>query len=179
LNQAVMVGAGTVRSDDPELTARLAGKGRHPRPVIVSSDLDLPLRARVFKTPAPGGALVFTLKTASPSRIRAAQKAGAEVKSVKKGRGGEVDLRAVVTELGKMKIASVLLEGGAALAGSALRAGIVDEAVIFFAPKILGGGVPMTLGPGPARIAEALRLTSVHTTMAGEDLMVRGRIERG
>jgi len=174
---AVMVGAGTVRADDPSLTARLAGKGRHPRPVILSSSLDIPVKARVMETPADGGPLIFTVRGAAKSRARRLAGAGAEVVVVRKDREGRPDLGAVMEALGKRKIASVLLEGGAGLFGSALRAGVVDEVVLFIAPKLLGGdGVSITSGPGPKKIADSIRLVDIKCNKSGDDLMVTGKL---
>lgn len=174
LCQAVMAGAGTVRSDDPELTARLSPKHRHPRPVVISSKLELPLRAKIMKTPAEGGPLIFTTKSAPLKKLRAFERAGAEVVAVKK-RGERVDLHSVMRELGRRKIASLLVEGGAELHGELIRAGLVDEVVIFIAPTLLGGGLPMSSGRGPAKLAEALPLEDMKIKRAGRDLMIRAR----
>jgi len=175
--QAVMVGAGTIRNDDCELTVRLAGKGRHPRPVVVTDDLDLPLEARFMATPAEGGPVIFCTKKASPDRVRAFQKRGAEVVVVKKGRKGGADLGSVMRELGRRKIASVLVEGGAGIFGSALRAGLVDELVLFLAPKLLSGeGISVTSGDGPIKMADAIPLSKMRVKKVGNDLMVTARI---
>ncbi len=176
--QAVMVGGGTVRADDPELTVRLAGKKRHPRPVIVSSGLNVPLDCRIMKTPAEGGPLIFCNEKTSAARIKKFEEAGAEVVRVK-GSGKYVDLAAVMKELGARKIASALIEGGSGLLGSAIRSGLADEVVFFFAPKLLGGdGVSITGGKGPDKIADALGLTSLRARMAGGDIMVTGKISK-
>lgn len=177
INTGIMVGAGTVRADDPSLTVRMAGKGRHPRPIILSSSLDLPLGAKVMKTPAEGGPLIFTTRAAGKQRIAAFTKAGAEVAVVKKTRDGRPDLDKVMDELGKRKIASVMAEGGSGLFGSLLRQGLVDEVVLFLAPKLLGGdGIPLTSGKAPDKIADALDLSDMRCKMAGRDLMITGRL---
>lgn len=175
--QAVIVGAGTARRDDPRLTARLAGQGRHPRPVIVAADLALPFTAKVMKTPAPGGPLIFCTKAASPAKIKKFQSAGAEVVVVKKDRKGQVDLVAVMIELGRKKIASLLLEGGSSLFGAMLRAGLVDELILFLAPKLLAAdGVSVTGGEGATKIEEALGLSGMKVRRVGEDLMIWGKV---
>jgi len=174
--QAVMVGAGTVNKDDCELTVRLAGKGRHPRPVVLTDELNIPLKARVMRTPCQKGPLLFCTKKTDPARIKRFEKAGAEVVKVKSGRGGGCDMGAVMEELGAREVASVLLEGGSRLFGSALRAGVVDEVVMFMAPRMMAGdGVSVTSGKGPDKMKDALKLTLVQTKRVGADLMVRAR----
>ncbi len=177
--QAVMVGAGTVRTDDPELTVRMIKKGRHPRPVIVSSNLDLPLVAKVMTTPAEGGPLIFATRAAAAKKVKAFRDAGAEVVLVKKNRQAGADLSAVMGELGKRKIASVLLEGGSSLHGSALMAGVVDELMLVPAPKLLGGdGVSITSGKGMKRIAEAIPIADMSWRKVGDDLMIVGKVAK-
>lgn len=174
---AVMVGEGTVRNDDCELTVRLAGKGRHPRPVVITKDLDVPLKSRFMSTPAQGGPIIFCTKKAKASRVRAFTDLGAQVVAVRQDRKGRADLGAVMAELGKRQIASVLIEGGAGIFGSALRAGLVDEAVLFIAPKLLAGdGISVTGGQGPAKMADALSLKNMRVKRVGDDLMVTARI---
>ncbi len=179
VSQAVMVGAGTVRRDDPLLTARPAGGGRggRPRPVIVTTALDIPLASRFMKTPAPGGPLIFCTARAPGKKVEAFSKAGAEVVIVKKDRDGRADLRAVMRELGARKIASVLLEGGSQLFGAALRAGVVDEVLLFIAPRMLGGdGVSVTAGRGPRKIAQAVAFADVKSRRIGADLMITAKV---
>jgi diaminohydroxyphosphoribosylaminopyrimidine deaminase/5-amino-6-(5-phosphoribosylamino)uracil reductase len=179
VTQAVMVGAGTVRRDDPRLTARLAGKGRQPRPVVVTSALDIAITSRIMRTSAANGPLIFCTAQASPKKVEAFSKAGAEVVMVKKDRNGRADVRAVMRELSARKIASVLLEGGSGLFSAALRAGVVDEVMIFIAPLLLAGdGVAVTSGRGALRIARALRLRDLKAGWVGADLMVRGKVDK-
>ncbi|HUT55674.1 MAG TPA: bifunctional diaminohydroxyphosphoribosylaminopyrimidine deaminase/5-amino-6-(5-phosphoribosylamino)uracil reductase RibD [bacterium] len=180
VTQAVMVGAGTVRRDDPRLTARPEGharsRARQPRPVVVTSALDIPISSKFMKTPAGGGPLIFCTALAPVKKVEAFLRAGAEVVIVKKDRGGRADIRAVMRELGARKIASVLLEGGSGLFGAALRAGVVDELVLFIAPKIMGGGISVTGGIGPPRIADAIALAGVKARRIGADLMITAKV---
>lgn len=175
--QAVMVGAGTVRADDCRLSARLAGKGRHPRPVIVTTGIDIPVSCRVMKTPAAGGPLIFCTERAPKTRIKKFRDKGAEVVTVRADREGGASLKQVMRELHKKKIASVLLEGGSALFGSALRAGVVDELLLFIAPRLLAGdGIPITGGKGPLKMAGSIPLREVKVSRVGKDLMVSARV---
>jgi diaminohydroxyphosphoribosylaminopyrimidine deaminase / 5-amino-6-(5-phosphoribosylamino)uracil reductase len=110
--QSIMVGAGTLRSDDPSLTVRMSGKGRHPRPVIVSTDLDIPIKSKIFSTPAEGGPIFFCTGKATKSRVKKIEDMGAKVITVRQNRQKKVDLKAVISELGKLKIGTLLVEGG-------------------------------------------------------------------
>ncbi len=175
--QAVMVGGGTIKADNPQLTVRRHGKKRHPRPVVLSSKLDFPTKSNFISSGFEDGPLIFTSKVAGAKNIKAFREAGAEVEVVKKDRSGGLDLKEIMKMLGEREIASVLLEGGATLFSSFLRANMVDEAVMFFAPKMLGGdGLPITRGPAPKKMAEALLFEELSSRRLGEDIMITGRV---
>ena len=177
--QAVMVGAGTVRSDDCALTVRLGkrhARARNPRPVVVTSSLEIALDSQVMKTPAEGGPLLFCTRAAEKGRVAGFRAAGAEVVVVRKDRQSRADLVAVMDELGSRKIASLLVEGGSALHGALIEAGMVDEVVFFVAPRLLGGGVPVTGGEGPARVADGLALGPLKVKRVGDDIMLTARV---
>jgi diaminohydroxyphosphoribosylaminopyrimidine deaminase/5-amino-6-(5-phosphoribosylamino)uracil reductase len=136
-SDALLTGIGTILADDPLLTDR-SGLPRRRKllRVILDSKLRLSPRARVVKT-ADDDLLVFTSEALGSSRARSLQKAGVEIVSMKK-RAGHVDLRAVLKELGKREILSVLLEAGSALNGAALAADVVDKVFLFYAPRFAG-----------------------------------------
>jgi diaminohydroxyphosphoribosylaminopyrimidine deaminase/5-amino-6-(5-phosphoribosylamino)uracil reductase len=136
-SDAVLTGSGTILADDPLLTDR-SGLQRRRRllRVILDSQLRLSPRARIVKT-ADDDLLVFTSKTLRSARARSLQKAGVEIVSMKK-RAGRLDLHAVMKELGKREILSVLLEAGSVLNGAALAADIVDKVFLFYAPRFAG-----------------------------------------
>jgi diaminohydroxyphosphoribosylaminopyrimidine deaminase/5-amino-6-(5-phosphoribosylamino)uracil reductase len=172
---AVMVGAATVMRDDPELTARVGKKVRHPRPVVVDEALRISPRSRFLRPcPRKGKPIVATTRRAGPKRIRAFAAAGAEVLVLRQDRQGRVDVRAMMRALGEREIASVLLEGGAELNASMVAAGLVDKVIVFVAPKLLGGwkSRPMIGGQGPARLRKALPLSGLSARRVGEDLML-------
>jgi diaminohydroxyphosphoribosylaminopyrimidine deaminase/5-amino-6-(5-phosphoribosylamino)uracil reductase len=136
-SDALLTGIGTILADDPLLTDR-SGLSRRRRllRVILDSRLRLSPRSRIVKT-ADDDLLVFTAITLRSAKARALQKAGVEIVSVKK-RAGHIDLNAVMNELGKRKILSVLLEAGSELNGAALAADIVDKVFLFYAPRFAG-----------------------------------------
>jgi len=167
----IMVGVGTVLTDDPLLTCRLPG-GHNPVRIICDTHLRTPLEAQVVKTAGEVPTLIATAEDGGP-KAEALSRAGCTVLPVGAGPGG-VDLKALMAELGQRGIDSVLLEGGAGLNESALRAGIVQALRIYLAPKIFGGkGAPSPVGGlGVALPDEAWRLKNPAVTMVGEDICV-------
>jgi diaminohydroxyphosphoribosylaminopyrimidine deaminase/5-amino-6-(5-phosphoribosylamino)uracil reductase len=128
---AVLTGVGTALADDPQLNVRIAS-ARQPLLVVLDSHLRLPPTARLLQ----GGALVYT---ASPDEGKRAAllRAGAEVVALP-GAAGQVDLSAVLRDLAQRGINELLVEAGRTLNGALLRAGLVDELVLYLAPQLLG-----------------------------------------
>src|SRR5262245_14425258 len=137
---AVVVGAGTVRADDPRLTARSVAahaEAWQPLRVVVDASGGTPPEARVFEPGAP--TLVATTHRAPEERIRGWVATGAEVSVLEAEPGGGVSPAALVRELGKRDVQGVLLEGGATLAWTFIREDLVDRVVHYLAPSIIGG----------------------------------------
>jgi diaminohydroxyphosphoribosylaminopyrimidine deaminase/5-amino-6-(5-phosphoribosylamino)uracil reductase len=168
---AVLVGAGTARADDPRLTTRLpGGRGRDPIRVVLDSRLELPRRLRLFR-PRPGAPTVVAHVAGEPPAARA----GVEYLRCR-SRGGRVDLSDLLGRLARRGVTSVLVEGGAEVNRSFLEAGLVDRVVLFLAPKLVGGGgVSWVAGPGARRMEGALPLLDVEVSRAGADILVTGR----
>jgi diaminohydroxyphosphoribosylaminopyrimidine deaminase / 5-amino-6-(5-phosphoribosylamino)uracil reductase len=169
---AVMVGAGTVLADDPRLTCRLRA-GRDPVRVIIDPRLRTPARARVFRERSSASAILVTLpqNLARAKRSHAAKKV--EVMTITQ-HGGEFELGELMREFARRGWCKVLIEGGAHLAAAALRAGIVDRVAFFFAPKIVGSGLPAIEGLRTGRIRDAIRLANVTVEPVGEDWLFQG-----
>jgi len=161
---AIMVGAGTVRKDNPSLLPRPA-KGRAPWRVVVGSEL--PKKSKVLTDEAADRTLVF-----SNSNTPTLQYSRAAMVSISaKTSGGFI--KSVLRDLAKRDIMHVLCEGGGELAGSLIRAGLVDEFVIFMAPSLLGGtGFPMVGKKGWA-LSDMPRLRFQTLETCGEDLLLR------
>ena len=148
---AVVVGSGTALTDDPQLTVRDAdGKpsGRQPLRVVVDRRDRLPATARVLDDAAP----TLVSRAATPAELLA--------------------------ELFARDVRRVLLEGGPTLAAAFLRDGLVDEAVIHLAPKLLGAGASLVSDLGIRSIGDALDLTVVDVTPMGGDVQMRLRPNR-
>jgi diaminohydroxyphosphoribosylaminopyrimidine deaminase / 5-amino-6-(5-phosphoribosylamino)uracil reductase len=172
-HDAVLVGVNTVIADDPELTSRIDG-GRSPLRVVVDSSLRTPASARALK-PALGRTLVATTARADPEAVSRLRDLGVEVEVVESAPPG-VDLRALMTILGRRGLISVLVEGGASVLGSAFDAQIVDKVVAMLAPRIIGGGTAMGAvgGAGVPTLAGARLLRDVSVERAGPDLIITG-----
>jgi diaminohydroxyphosphoribosylaminopyrimidine deaminase/5-amino-6-(5-phosphoribosylamino)uracil reductase len=136
-SDALLTGIGTILADDPLLTDR-TGLPRRRRllRVILDSKLRLSPRARIVKT-ADDDLLVFTTEALQSAKARVLQKAGVQIVSMKK-RAGHTNLHAVLKELGKREILSVLLEAGSALNGAALSSDVVDQVFLFYASRFAG-----------------------------------------
>jgi diaminohydroxyphosphoribosylaminopyrimidine deaminase / 5-amino-6-(5-phosphoribosylamino)uracil reductase len=181
-HDAVLVGAGTVRADDPRLTVRLARRGRRgvrrssPLRVILDGALRVPVGARVLSPMGGARTLVLGAAGASPSRARALEAAGAEVQLLP-ARNGRIEVGNILRALAKRDIQSVLVEGGADVHGTFIAARLVDRAAFFYAPGLTGGGVPIASGPGLS-VAKALRLGTMVVRKLGKDLLVCADIHR-
>ena len=164
---AVLVGAGTARADDPRLTARLpGGRGRDPVRVVLDSRLELPMTGRIFRQRSEAATLVAHVTGTPPSKAPR----GVEYLRCRAQRG-RVDLRDLLLRLGKRGVTTLLVEGGSEVNRSFLEAGLVDQLLLFVAPKIAGGGIPWLGGEGPARMAEALPVHDLRMRRMGRDLL--------
>ena len=169
---AVMVGIDTVMADDPQLTSRIAG-GKDPLRVVVDSSLRTPLNSRLLHLESPARTMIATL-VADGWKAEQIRACGAEILQCRE-RDGRIDLDDLFARIGEMGIQSVLLEGGSTLAGEALRQGLVDKFLLFYAPKLLGGDGPgLFAGRGAVSMADAALLKDVRIRRFGDDILVEG-----
>lgn len=174
---AIVAGAGTVRADDPQLTARTDGPeppSRQPLRVVLSSAGRLPHDVRVLDGSAP--TLVALGPAAPEDAVRRLENAGAEIWR-SPGRAAEgIDLAALLRELGRRGVLSVLVEGGPTVAGSFVAADLVDEVRAYIAPKLLLSGLwPALRGYGVRGIADAVELDITAIRRIGPDMLVTAR----
>ena len=179
-HDAVLVGAGTVLADDPQLTARLPDReARQPLRVVVDSRLSTPVTSRLIGS--DGRSLIATTE-AAPARARHALEArGARVEAFPVAADGRVPLRAVLAMLAAEGRISVLVEGGARVHGSLFAEGLADRVVALLAPRIIGGAsAPAAVGgPGALHLADAPELHGVRVERAGADIVVSGSTRAG
>ena len=177
--EAVMIGSGTALRDDPLLNTRLPeNNGRDPLRVVVDSQLRIAPDCRMLKQRSLAGTLIATA-VQSAETFKPLQDAGAEILVLPDERDG-VDLPALWQELGKRNVQRLLLEGGARLATAALKADLIDQMMIFIAPKVLGGSgfSGLFAGQGCAKMSDALNLTNIAYVQIDKDLLITGDVER-
>jgi diaminohydroxyphosphoribosylaminopyrimidine deaminase/5-amino-6-(5-phosphoribosylamino)uracil reductase len=147
---AILVGGGTIRADDPQLTVRLPGATRQPWRVVVTKSGRLPRTARVFTDEHRERTLVFQ----------------------------GTPLREVLAALGALDVTSVLIEGGGRILGEAFDQGLVHKANFYVAPQILGGPTPAIGGNGVEKSARAWRLETPDFSRIGDDVRISGVVIR-
>ncbi len=177
---AIMVGANTVATDDPQLTARgCSGKGGRtklqPLRVIVDGKGRTPTSARIFKE--PGKTLMAVAKPLRAKTSEVLKQTGAEIVELPAEKG-VIDLKQLLALLGEREVTSVMVEGGSNLFGSLFDNDLVDKVLAFVAPIIIGGDEAMSAvgGSGAKKMAEALRLKRVKIMEFGDDIMISGYV---
>jgi len=176
----IMVGIGTVLSDDPELTTRREDKlSINPIRIIIDSKARLPLDSKVLKCDEKTKTIIATTEFAKESKLEAIKQKGAEI-IVTPSKNNRVDLNYLMRKLGDMGIDSILIEGGSTLNYSALEEGIVDKVITFISPKIFGGisGKTPVGGEGIKHVKDSIMLTDTQVTRLDEDIMIEGYIKK-
>ena len=169
---AVLTGIGTVLEDDPQLDVRLVSTTRQPHLVVVDSRLDTPLHARLF---GPARQVYIYYAVPDPSRQAALGAKGATL-IAQPGPGGKVDLAAMLRDLALREVNEVHVEAGHKLNGSFVREGLVDELLLYLAPKLLGAGREMASFGPIGDLSGAIGLRFLSTDMLDGDLRVVARI---
>ncbi len=176
---AIMVGVGTVNTDDPSLTTRLDGfKGKDPLRFVIDTHLSISEGARVLRLKSDAVTTIVTGPGVSEEKRERLARKGVPTLTAPL-LGETVDLERLAILLGERGVTSILVEGGGGIIGSAFRAGIVDKIYFFYAPKILGGddGVPICRGQGVDVMKNCLPVKDVQVHMFDSDLMVEGYIQ--
>jgi diaminohydroxyphosphoribosylaminopyrimidine deaminase/5-amino-6-(5-phosphoribosylamino)uracil reductase len=168
---AIMVGVGTVIADDPLLTCRLPDC-KNPVRVICDTRLRIPLESNIVRTARE---VKTYIATACPDGVKADQlrSCGCEIMAVPENEN-HIDLKELMTILGKNNIDSVLLEGGGTMHASALENGIINKVCAYVAPKIFGGSYARTAvgGRGVDSPEEAYQLKNRRLTLLGDDILL-------
>ena len=169
---AVLTGIGTVLADNPRLDVRLVTATRQPHVVVVDSNMETPLDAPILGA----GRARFIYAAAQNDAKKAALQALGVVVIHMPDANGKVDLAAMLRDLAQREVNELHVEAGHKLNGSFIRAGLVDEFLVYLAPKLLGLGQGMaSFGPLQS-LTEAAQLQFMSTEMVGHDLRVRARV---
>ena len=179
---AVLTGMGTVKADNPRLDVRGVDTAVQPLRVVLDSRLELEAKARVLQP--PGRCLVFTVNRDERARRTLEALPGVEVVVMEDPVGptpAKTDLAAVLHELARRGVNELHLEAGEKLNGSFLRAGLVDEWLMYLAPKVLGPGqgLASVFPQGLSRLDEGLQLAALDQAQVGTDLRLRWLTARG
>lgn len=170
----VLTGIGTVLQDNPHLNVREVETPRQPRVAVVDSQLETPPDAHVLK--APSGCLIYTCST-NQSRIEQLQAQGATVIHMPNAQG-KVDLAAMLRDLAARGTNELHVEAGFKLNGSLIREGLVDEFLLYLAPKLLGTAGMGIANFGPLdELSQALALQWQGVQPIGPDLRVIARVQ--
>lgn len=168
---AVLTGVGTVLDDDPRLDVRLVETPRQPLRVVVDSRLETPPAAKLL---APPGAVLIYAAQPDPGREAALRAAGAEI-AFMPGAGGKVDLAAMLADLARRGVNELHVEAGHKLNGSLVREGLVDEFLVYMAPRLLGVGRELAAFGPLERLEDALDLRWTGIERIGDDLRLIAR----
>jgi diaminohydroxyphosphoribosylaminopyrimidine deaminase/5-amino-6-(5-phosphoribosylamino)uracil reductase len=182
-SSAVLTGSGTIVDDDPSLDARRAEAGiaaeigiKQPLRAVVDAKLKMPQAAKTLSL--PGEVLVLTTRGADDPAAAALRKAGARVDRVA-GDAEHCDLRAVIEHLGKLQINDVWVEAGAGFNGALLQAGLIDELIIYVAPRLFGDSARGMFGvPALQSLAAGWSLIFDDFRKIGADLRITARVSR-
>jgi diaminohydroxyphosphoribosylaminopyrimidine deaminase/5-amino-6-(5-phosphoribosylamino)uracil reductase len=179
-NDALMVGAGTILSDNPLLTDRSGRPRRRPLlRVILDSRLRLPLESRLVQSVTAerkNDVLVFCAVADAQKKTQLEQ-LGVRIETVPAVEpDGRPNLPAILRRLGQLEITSVMIEGGATVNWSAIASNIVDKVFLYYAPKILAGSgsIPFAAGAGFQHLNQAALVQHMQLHRFGEDFAVEG-----
>jgi diaminohydroxyphosphoribosylaminopyrimidine deaminase/5-amino-6-(5-phosphoribosylamino)uracil reductase len=187
---AVMTAIGTIKADDPQLTARVLASASHlkrqgfkgssiknPIRIVIDPEIEIPIDAKILNIPPE---TVIIAKRSRKSEVGSRKLSALSNKGVKiiDYDGERVDLSWLMKKLGEMGITSLLVEGGSSLNSHALECGIVDKVMFFIAPKIIGGkeSFPSVGGKTFRKLSEAHQLKNITLKRIGEDILIEGYI---
>lgn len=169
---AILTGVGTVLQDNPRLDVRCLDTPRQPALVVVDSRLETPPNALLFEAKRH---VTFYAAVPNEARQRALEARGATVVYLS-GQGGKVDLPAMLRDLSAREINELHVEAGHRLNGSLIREGLVDELLVYLAPKLVGQGCDMASFGPLTELAQAVPLEFKSTAMLGQDLRILARV---
>jgi diaminohydroxyphosphoribosylaminopyrimidine deaminase/5-amino-6-(5-phosphoribosylamino)uracil reductase len=186
---AILTGVGTVLADDPRLDVRAVQTQRQPHVVIVDSALRTHVTAQLFATfniaakainALSRSIFIYTNSDDSAKKLALEAKGATVIVLPKSDTFGKVDLRLMMQDLAKREVNELHVEAGPTLNGALIAAGLVDEFLIYLAPKLLGGkdanGRGMAEFSPLSDLSEAVAMTFVSVDKVGQDLRILGRI---
>ncbi len=170
LHDAILVGSGTVAADDPDLRVRLV-RGRNPLRIVADSTLRISDGARILDNQDSAKTLIVTGPLHGRNIPAMLEEKGIETLILDEKNKGVLDLKALLVELGKRQVSSLLVEGGAGILTSFVKEGLFDRIIVITAPRILGRGIEAIGDLGIARIDDAIPLNVETVRRSGDDLV--------
>jgi len=172
---AIIIGAGTARADNPKLTARMRNKVFYPIRVIVTRTGDLPFDLEMFRE--PGETYIACSDSSDAESLGILERIGARIIRLR-SIGDRASIADLMRTLAGMGCLSVLIEGGSELAASALAEQVVDKITFFYAPKIIGGKEALGAigGTGVETVSSSIELDRIKVRRFGDDIAIEGYI---
>ncbi len=174
LHDGILVGAGTVLKDDPDLRVRLV-RGRNPLRVVLDASLSVSPAANVFQNQEQAKSLLFTTSGHDEEKLEKFRNRGVAVEVLPEGRQGGVDLAAALPVLAGRGISSLLVEGGSSVITSFVREGKADRYLVIVAPKLAGKGIEALGDLGVLTMDDAVRLRFRTVRRYGDDVVLDAR----
>jgi len=174
---AIMVGVNTVIKDNPRLDTRRAGISRNPIRFVIDPNLRIPEDSIIIETAIEQQTYIVSGRHIDLDKQKRLQEKG--VHFIQQNTEHDIDLSLLLTDLSKLNIDSLLIEGGAYVLGSAIESKIVDKAYVFIAPKIIGGnGAPSPIGGmGVLKMNDGFTLNDITLHTFDGDIMVEGYLQ--
>ncbi len=178
-NDGILIGAGTFQADNPSLTARIDNfDSKDPTRIILDPDLVIDKNAKMLTQQSNALTIIATSRQASSIKKKSLQNAGATIIEVPL-KNNNFNLAFLLEKLGQMNIVSLLVEGGSTVINAFLKAGLINKACFFIAPKIYGGsdGVPICSGKGPELMKDAATLSDITVSRFEQDILIQGYLK--
>lgn len=169
-SDAIIVGIGTVLADDPQLTVRHV-KGRNPMRIVLDSRLRIPVESQLLSDEQVHKTVIATTSN-DCSKIDRIKEKGAHAWEIEPGKNGNVSIPSLLKKLAQARMSSVMVEGGAAVYTSFLKAKMVDRIVFALAPKIIGAGKDAIGDLEIVDVDNCIKLINVKTKKLGPDILV-------
>lgn len=167
---AVLVGAGTIRKDNPSLTVRRVS-GKQPLRLVLDSGLEIPDQVNILTDHFSSKTVLFTTLQDS-EKLRSFRDRGIRVETVNADTRGQVSIKEVLDWMAGNQLISLLVEGGQGVITTFLKSGMVDRLMVFIAPKLIGSGVEAVGDLDILQVANAIQLSGLRTKNVGDDLVL-------
>ena len=177
---AILIGSGTLKQDDPLLTVRLPESHTKKQPIVVVVDKNcesIPEKRKLFEVPSRK-VIVATTRAAAPEKIEALRQRSITVWPLDADLVGRVDLPGLLKALGEIEVTHLLVEGGSGIFSSFVAEKLCDRLMIFLAPKLLGGRAFDWLSEIKIdTIQEAIELNLVKVEQVGDNILIEGELK--